>query len=65
MYLNMSTYLRGNGNDDDSYLLATGHKINLFARPFCLGDPLIMGVDGAFDMYFGVWEVEAEGMVLC
>ena len=38
-YVVLSTYLRGNENDED-YLLASGHKINLFQWPYCLHDPL-------------------------
>jgi len=56
-YVMLSTYLRGNENDED-YLLASGHKINLFKWPYCLHDPLQLVKDGDFDLYMGLWELK-------
>ncbi|GMH88890.1 hypothetical protein TrVE_jg4082 [Triparma verrucosa] len=56
-YIMLSTYLRSNDNEDD-YLLANGHKINLFEWPYCLEDPLYLVKDGEFDLFMGLWRLE-------
>ena len=56
-YIMLSTYLRSNDNEDD-YLLANGHKINLFEWPYCLEDPLHLVKDGEFDLFMGLWRLE-------
>ena len=63
VYVMLTTYLRGNGNEDEEYLLATGHKINLFKYPFCVKDPISMVYDGVPDMFLGLWKVEEEGIL--
>ena len=63
IYVGLTTYLRQNGNNQQSYLLATGHKINLFRKPFCLPDPIELINDGAKDIYFGFWELTEESML--
>ena len=56
-YVVLSTYLRQNDNEKD-YLLATGHKINLFRWPYCLTDPIHLVKDGDDDLYVGLWNLE-------
>jgi hypothetical protein len=56
-YLMLTTYLRGDGNKEEDYLLALGHKVNLFTYPFCIRDPVGMVEDGVKDMFLGMWEV--------
>ena len=58
LHVMLSTYLISNENDEEEYYLATGHKINLFARPFCVEDPIEMVSDGVRDLWMGVWVVE-------
>lgn len=59
-YLLATTYLRGSDNDKD-YTLLLGHKINLFAPPYCFRDPLMLVKDDSerdsHDMYMGLWEL--------
>ena len=50
------TSLRANNNLDD-FVLAFGHQVNLFERPFCLRDPAYLVRDYNEDTYIGVWEL--------
>ena len=50
------TSLRANHNFDD-FVLAFGHQVNLFERPFCLRDPAYLVRDHNEDTYIGVWEL--------
>ena len=63
VFVMLSTYLRGNGNEGE-YLLASGHKINLFGYPFCVRDPISLVSDGDNDLFMGLWELEAGGSLL-
>jgi hypothetical protein len=63
-YLMATTYLRANENDKD-FVLAFGHKVNLFRPPYCMRDPLRMYVDGEADMMLGLWQIaDDDGNVL-
>ena len=63
-FLMATTYLRADENDRD-FVLAFGHKINLFRPPYCMRDPIRMYVDGEADMMLGLWEIaDSDGNVL-
>ena len=52
----MTTYLRSDENEKD-YVLAMGHKVNLFREPYCLQGPKVMVKDGDDgDMYLAYWQ---------
>ncbi len=53
-YAMLSTHLRSNDNLSE-FQLHSGHKINLFSYPYCLGDPIHMIQDGDRDLFMGLW----------
>ena len=55
-YLMATTYLRADENEED-FVLAFGHKTNLFRRPYCIRDPVRMYLDGETDMMLGLWQL--------
>ena len=63
-YLMMTTYLRADENEKD-FVLAFGHRINLFRKPYCIRDPMRLYVDGEADMMLGLWQLSDDtGKVL-
>ncbi|GMI55132.1 hypothetical protein ScalyP_jg9647 [Parmales sp. scaly parma] len=64
IHVMLTTHLRGNGNGDKGYLLATGHKINLFQPPFCVVDPERLVWDGMGDMFLGMWTLNGASRIL-
>jgi hypothetical protein len=55
-YVMLTTYLRADENQAD-FVLAFGHKINLFRAPYCLRDPVELFLDGELDGYMGLWQL--------
>ena len=63
-YLMATTYLRADENDKD-FVLAFGHKVNLFRPPYCMRDPLRIYADGEADMMLALWQIaDDDGNVL-
>ena len=60
-YVMMSTYLRANENEED-FLLASGHKINLFEWPYCVKDVVHLNKDGDSDLGLGLWDIGKGGL---
>jgi hypothetical protein len=55
-YVMLTTYMRADENEAD-FVLAFGHKVNLFRPPYCLRDPVQLFLDGEVDGYMGLWEL--------
>ena len=53
-FLLLTTHVRADENDR-TFVLADGHAVNLFRRPYCLKAPLALFPDGAPDVYLGLW----------
>ena len=53
-FLLLTTFLRSNSNNE-SFVLAGGHPVNLFRRPYCLRDPLRLYPDNGRDVFLGLW----------
>ncbi len=52
----LTTFLRADDNTARDFVLAMGHKVNLFREPYCVSDPDSLVRDDDEDMYLGVWE---------
>ena len=52
----LTTYLRADDNEGRDFVLAMGHKVNLFREPYCVKDPTRMVRDDDFDLYLALWE---------
>ena len=55
-YLMMKTFLRADTNKE-SFILARGHLLNLFKKPYCAPDALLLYRDDKADSYMGLWRV--------
>jgi len=52
----LTTYVRASENSKD-FVLAMGHKVNLFREPYCIKDPETLFYDDQEDLYAGVWDL--------
>ena len=55
-YVLLTTHIRADENYRD-FVLAMGHKINLFRAPYCVCDPLILYREVELDTYLGLWDL--------
>lgn len=60
--LMLTTYLRADENERD-FVLAMGHKVNLFRPPYCIKDPSRLVFDEQEDMYTGIWDLDGTTLL--
>ena len=53
-FLVLTTHLRADANLEP-FVLARGHPVNLFRKPYCLRDPLRLYPDNGRDIFLGLW----------